>query len=92
MYNATKSVPPVEALAFKAITACIPYRKPPNIIFNRRSSNTASKCITFRKKEAMITCNKEKKVNLLLILLQQNSAIGIFKTNIPREVENVKPK
>lgn len=92
MYNATKSVPPVDAFAFNAMTVINPYKSPPKIIFNKQSSNTASKCNTFKKNDAKATCSNEKKVNLLLMLLLQNKATGIFKANIPNDVENVNPK
>ena len=55
MYNATKSVPPVDAFDFNAMTVIIPYKSPPKIIFNNRSSNTAPKCNTFKKNDAKAT-------------------------------------
>ncbi len=39
IYNAIKSVPPVDALPFKAITVNNPYANPPKTMFNKISSN-----------------------------------------------------
>ena len=85
-------MPPVDALAFRAIVVIIPYKAPPKIIFNNLSSKTIPKRNTLRKKEAKTTSNNEKKVKRLLMLLLQNIATGVFKTNMPRDVEKVKPK
>ena len=66
-YKATKSVPPVDKLPFKATTIDIAERKPPNAIFKITSSNSGVKWKIFKNNEVKMKFKLEKKVNLGLI-------------------------
>ena len=85
-YNAIKSVPPLEALPFKAITILPPNINPPKITFNILSSNNGTCGINGKNNDVRPTCKSEKKTNRGDIFFAQNKATGIFKHNKPIEV------
>ena len=46
-----KSVPPVEPSVLRAITVTKPYKNPPKMMFNKRSSNTGWKLKMVKNKD-----------------------------------------
>lgn len=62
------------------------------MIFKNSPSNSGPRSNTRKNKLAQNTCNKEKAVKRLLMVLLQNQATGIFSANIPNDVEKEKPK
>ena len=90
-YKEIKSVPPLEAFPFKAITILPPNKKPPKITFKILSSNNGICGTSGKNKDVKITCNNEKNTKRGDIFLAQNNATGIFKHNKPIEVGRLPP-
>ena len=86
-YNAIKSVPPVEAFPFKAMTIAKPYKNPPKATFRMISSNKGSNEVNFSRADVVKTLIKLKMVKRGEMFLAQNNATGMFNANRTKEDE-----